>query len=141
MADKKTGFTADERRAMRERAKELKNKDDKIAAAADVMLKIGQMDASDKEMASTVHELVKTHAPDLDAKTWYGMPAWGRDGKTILFFQSAGKFKVRFATLGFSEHATLDDGEMWPTSYALNKIDKTAQAHIVELIKRATGRL
>ena len=141
MADKKTGFTADERRAMRERAKELKNKDDKIAAAADVMLKIGQMDASDKEMASTVHELVKTHAPDLDAKTWYGMPAWGRDGKTILFFQSAGKFKVRFATLGFSEHATLDDGEMWPTSYALNKIDKLAQARIIELIKRATGQL
>ena len=141
MADSKTGFTADERKAMRERAKELNNNDDKIAAAADVMLKIGQMDASDKAMALTVHELVKTHAPDLDAKTWYGMPAWGRDGKTILFFQSAGKFKVRFATLGFSEHATLDDGEMWPTSFALNKIDKTAQAHIVELIKRATGRL
>jgi uncharacterized protein YdhG (YjbR/CyaY superfamily) len=141
MADSKTGFTADERKAMRERAKELKNNDDKIAAAADVMAKIGQMDASDKAMALTVHELVKTHAPDLDAKTWYGMPAWGRDGKTILFFQSAGKFKVRFATLGFSEHATLDDGEMWPTSFALNKIDKTAQAHIVELIKRATGRL
>ena len=141
MADSKTGFTADERKAMRERAKELKNNDDKIAAAADVMIKIGQMDASDKAKALTVHELVKTHAPDLDAKTWYGMPAWGRDGKTILFFQSAGKFKVRFATLGFSEHATLDDGEMWPTSFALNKIDKTAQAHIVELIKRATGRL
>ena len=141
MADSKTGFTADERKAMRERAKELKNKDDKTAAAADVMAKIGQMDDSDKAMALTVHELVKTHAPDLDAKTWYGMPAWGRDGKTILFFQSAGKFKVRFATLGFSEHATLDDGEMWPTSYALNKIDKTAQAQIVELIKRATGRL
>ncbi len=141
MADSKTGFTADERKAMRERAKELKNKDDKIAAAADVMLKIGQMNASDKAMALTVHELVKTHAPDLDAKTWYGMPAWGHNGKTILFFQSAGKFKVRFATLGFSEHATLDDGEMWPTSYALKKIDKTAQAQIVELIKRATGRL
>ena len=141
MADSKTGFTADERKAMRERAKELKNKDDKTAAAADVMAKIGQMDASDKAMALTIHELVKTHAPDLDAKTWYGMPAWGHNGKTILFFQSAGKFKVRFATLGFSEHATLDDGEMWPTSYALNKIDKTAQAQIVELIKRATGRL
>ena len=141
MTDNMTAFTADERKAMRERAKELKNKGDKIAAEADVMLKIGQMDASDKEMASTVHELVKTHAPDLDAKTWYGMPAWGRDGKTILFFQSAGKFKVRFATLGFSEHATLDDGEMWPTSYALKKIDKMAQARIVELIKRATGRL
>ena len=141
MADSKTGFTADERKAMRERAKELKNKDDKTAAAADVMAKIGQMDAIDKAMALTIHELVKTHAPDLDAKTWYGMPAWGRDGKTILFFQSAGKFKVRFSTLGFSEHATLDDGEMWPTSYALNNIDKTAQAQIVELIKRATGRL
>jgi uncharacterized protein YdhG (YjbR/CyaY superfamily) len=141
MADSKTGFTADERKAMRERAKELKNKDDKIAAAADVMAKIGQMDDSDKAMALTVHELVKTHAPDLDAKTWYGMPAWGRDGKTILFFQSAGKFKVRFATLGFSEHATLDDGEMWPTSYALNKIDEIAQARIVELIKRATRQL
>jgi len=136
-----TGFTADERKAMRERAKELKNKDDKIAAEADVMAKIGQMDASDKAMALTVHELVKTHAPDLDAKTWYGMPAWGHNGKTILFFQSAGKFKVRFATLGFSEHATLDDGEMWPTSYALNKIDKMAEAHIIELIKRATRQL
>jgi uncharacterized protein YdhG (YjbR/CyaY superfamily) len=136
-----TGFTADERKAMRERAKELKNKDDKIAAQADVMAKIGQMDASDKAMALTVHELVKTHAPDLDAKTWYGMPAWGHNGKTILFFQSAGKFKVRFATLGFSEHATLDEGEMWPTSYALNKIDKMAEAHIIELIKRATRQL
>jgi uncharacterized protein YdhG (YjbR/CyaY superfamily) len=141
MSDNMTAFTADERKAMRERAKELKSKDDKIAAEADVMLKIGQMDASDKEMASTVHALVKTHAPDLDAKTWYGMPSWGHNGKTILFFQSAGKFKVRFATLGFSEHATLDDGEMWPTSYALKKIDKMAQARIVELIKRATGRL
>ena len=136
-----TGFTADERKAMRERAKELKNKDDKIAAEADVMAKIGQMDASDKAMALTVHELVKTHAPNLDAKTWYGMPAWGHNGKTILFFQSAGKFKVRFATLGFSEHATLDEGEMWPTSYALNKIDKMAEAHIIELIKRATRQL
>ena len=141
MTDNMTAFTADERKAMRERAKELKNKGDKIAAEADVMLKIGQMDASDKEMALTVHELVKTHAPDLDAKTWYGMPSWGHNGKTILFFQSAGKFKVRFATLGFSEHATLDDGEMWPTSYALKKIDKMAQARIVELIKRATGQL
>lgn len=141
MTDNTTGFTADERKAMRERAKELKNKDDKIAAEAGVMLKIGQMDASDKAMALTIHELVKTHAPDLDAKTWYGMPAWGRDGKTILFFQSAGKFKVRFATLGFSEHAALDEGEMWPTSYALNKIDKMAEALIAELIKRATGRL
>ena len=141
MTDNMTAFTADDRKAMRERAKELKNKGDKIAAEADVMLKIGQMDASDKEMALTVHELVKTHAPDLDAKTWYGMPSWGHNGKTILFFQSAGKFKVRFATLGFSEHATLDDGEMWPTSYALKKIDKMAQAQIVELIKRATGRL
>ena len=141
MTDNMTAFTADERKAMRERAKELKNRGDKIAAEADVMLKIGQMDASDKEMALTVHELVKTHAPDLDAKTWYGMPSWGHNGKTILFFQSAGKFKVRFATLGFSEHATLDDGEMWPTSYALKKIDKMDQARIVELIKRATGRL
>ena len=138
MTDNMTAFTADERKAMRERAKELKSKGDKIAAEADVMLKIGQMDASDKEMALTVHELVKTHAPDLDAKTWYGMPSWGHNGKTILFFQSAGKFKVRFATLGFSEHATLDDGQMWPTSYALKKIDKMAQARIVELIKRAT---
>jgi uncharacterized protein YdhG (YjbR/CyaY superfamily) len=141
MTDNTTGFTADERKAMRERVKKLKNKDDKIAAAADVMLKIGQMDAGDKAMALKVHELVKTHAPDLDAKTWYGMPAWAHNGKTILFFQSAGKFKVRFATLGFSEHASLDEGEMWPISYALNKIDKMAETRIIELIKRATGRL
>jgi len=141
MTDNTTAFTADERKAMRERAKELKNKDDKIAAEANVMLKIEQMDSGDKAMALRVHELVKTHAPDLDAKTWYGMPAWGHNGKTILFFQSAGKFKVRFATLGFSEHATLDEGEMWPTSYALNKVDKMAETLITELIKRATGRL
>jgi uncharacterized protein YdhG (YjbR/CyaY superfamily) len=133
MTDNTTAFTADERKAMRKRAKELKNKDDKIAAEADVMLKIEQMDSGDKAMALRVHELVKTHAPDLDAKTWYGMPAWGHNGKTILFFQSAGKFKVRFATL--------DEGEMWPTSYALNKVDKMAETLITELIKRATGRL
>ena len=141
MATGTTGFIADERKAMRERVKELKSEGNKIAAEAEVVLKINEMDASDKVMALKIHELVKTHAPNLDAKTWYGMPAYANNGKTILFFQSAGKFKVRFATLGFSENATLDEGEMWPTSYALNKIDKKAEAGIIELIKQATGRL
>jgi hypothetical protein len=141
MTDSTTGFTADERKAMRERVKELKNQDDKIAGAADIMLKIGQMGAGDKAMALKVHELVKTHAPDLGAKTLHGMPASGHIGRTILFFQSAGKFKVRLADLGFREHASLDEGQMWPTSYALNKIYKMAETRIIELIKRATGRL
>ena len=141
MATGTTSFTADERKAMRERAKELKNEGNKIAAEAEVVLKINEMDPSDKVMALKVHELVKTHAPNLDAKTWYGMPAYSLEGKTILFFQSAGKFKVRFATLGFSENATLDEGEMWPTSYALNKIDKKAEVRTIELIKQATGHL
>jgi hypothetical protein len=107
MTDSRTGFTADERKAMRERVK----------------------------------ELVKTHAPDLGAKTLHGMPASGHNGRTILFFQSAGKFKVRLAALGFREHASLDEGQMWPTSYALNKIYKMAETRIIELIKRATRQL
>lgn len=137
MAAKDESFTPEERKAMRERARELKNQNNKAAAEADVISKIAAMAPQDKAMAEKVHELVKTHAPELDAKTWYGMPAYAKDGKTILFFQDAGKFKVRYSTLGFNEHANLDEGEMWPASFALLSIGPATEKKIIELIKRA----
>ena len=137
MAAKDESFTPEERKAMRERARELKNQNNKAAAEADVISKISAMAPQDKAMAEKVHELVKTHAPELDAKTWYGMPAYAKDGKTILFFQDAGKFKVRYSTLGFNEHANLDEGEMWPASFALLSIGPATEKKIIELINRA----
>ena len=139
MAGKDQSFTPEERKAMRERAKELKNQNDKAAAEADVMSKIAEMSGTDKAMAQKIQELVKNHAPDLDAKTWYGMPAYAKDGKIILFFQSAGKFKVRYATLGFSENAKLDQGQMWPNAYALTSIDAATEKEIIRLIKLAVS--
>jgi len=139
VAGKDQSFTPEERKAMRERAKELKNQNDKAAAEADVMSKIAEMSGTDKAMAQKIQELVKNHAPDLDAKTWYGMPAYAKDGKIILFFQSAGKFKVRYATLGFSENAKLDQGQMWPNAYALTSIDAATEKEIIRLIKLAVS--
>jgi uncharacterized protein YdhG (YjbR/CyaY superfamily) len=139
VAGKDESFTPEERKAMRERAKELKNQNNKAAAEADVMAKIAEMSGTDKAMAQKIHDLVKSHAPDLDAKTWYGMPAYAKDGKTILFFQSAGKFKVRYATLGFSENAKLDQGQMWPNAYALTSIDAATEKEIIRLIKLAVS--
>lgn len=137
MAAKDESFTPEERKAMRERARELKNQNNKAAAEADVISKIAAMAPQDRAMAEKIHQLVKTHAPELDAKTWYGMPAYAKDGKIILFFQDAGKFKVRYSTLGFNEHANLDDGEMWPASFALLSIGPATEIKIIELIKRA----
>ena len=137
MAAKDESFTPEERKAMRERARELKNQNNKAAAEADVISKISAMAPQDKAMGEKVHELVKTHAPELDAKTWYGMPSYAKDGKTILFFQEAGKFKTRYSTLGFNEHANLDEGEMWPASFALLSIGPATEKKIIELIKRA----
>ena len=140
MADSKAktdGFTVEERKAMRERAKELKMQNNKELAEKELLIKIAEMPENDREMATTIHSLVLSHSPNLEAKTWYGMPAWARDGKTVIFFQSADKFKVRFATLGFSEHANLDQGKMWPTSYALEAITPENEPEIIRLITKA----
>ncbi|MFE4194305.1 iron chaperone [Paenarthrobacter sp. NPDC056912] len=137
------GFTEEERAAMKERAQELKKAPRKKASKedgeADVLAKIAEMPETDKVMAQRLHAIVKEHAPDLTPKTWYGMPAYARNGKNIVFFQSSHKFKARYATLGFEENANLDDGAMWPTSFALTEITPEIEARIVELIKRAVA--
>ncbi|BCW43375.1 DUF1801 domain-containing protein [Arthrobacter sp. StoSoilB5] len=137
------GFTADERAAMKERAQELKKTSNRKASKADgesdVLEKIAEMPPADKAIAQRLHALVREHAPELSPKTWYGMPAYAKDGKNIVFFKSADKFKSRYATLGFEESAMLDDGSMWPTSYALTELTPDVEARIVELIKRAVG--
>ncbi len=137
------GFTEEERAAMKERAQELKKaprkKASKADGEADVMAKIAEMPESDKLMAERLHAIVKEHAPELTPKTWYGMPAYAKDGKNIVFFQSSHKFKARYSTLGFEENAKLDDGAMWPTSFALTEITPEVEARIVELIKKALG--
>ena len=120
------GFTAEERAAMKERAQELKaearaNKN-KAAGESDVLAKIAEMQGTDRAMAERLHAIIKASAPALSPKTWYGMPAYAKDGKVVCFFQSAQKFKTRYATLGFSDKANLDDGQMWPTAFALKKL-------------------
>ena len=148
MAEKKASgsFTKAEQEAMKERAREakleerrLKGENLKAADEAEVLAKIAAMDSADREIAKGIHALVKKVAPQLDAKTWYGMPAYAKDGKTICFFQDAGKFKARYATLGFSDLANLDDGEMWPSSFALIKMTPTVEKQIAELLKRAVS--
>jgi uncharacterized protein YdhG (YjbR/CyaY superfamily) len=143
--NKKTqGFTADEKAAMRARAQELKaearaskNKEEGEHAA---LAAIADMHEPDRSMAARLHELIKTSAPDLMPKTWYGMPAYtNQDGKVICFFQSAEKFKARYATFGFSDTAHLDEGVMWPTSFALKELTATEEARIVALVKRAVS--
>ncbi len=131
---------------MKERAREakleerrLKGENLKAADEAEVLAKIAAMDSADREIAKGIHALVKKVAPQLDAKTWYGMPAYAKDGKTICFFQDAGKFKARYATLGFSDLANLDDGEMWPSSFALIKMTPTVEKQIAELLTRAVS--
>lgn len=123
---------------MKQRARELKAK--KVDGETDVQNRIAEMNDSDRAMALKIHELVKTHAPELKVKTWYGMPAYARkDGKVVIFFQAAGRWESRLATLGFTEHSNLDDGIMWPTSWSLTKIDGAAQKRIIELIQRAVS--
>jgi uncharacterized protein YdhG (YjbR/CyaY superfamily) len=139
-------FTAEERDAMRERAKELKaqarsaksaNKAEQEAAA--VLAKIAELDAPDRALAERIHAIIAEHAPVLAPKLWYGMPAYARDGKIVCFFQGADKFKVRYATLGFNEDANLDEGTMWPTAFALTKLTKADEKRIGELVKRAAN--
>ena len=140
---KSTGFTAEERAAMKERAAELKAEaraeKDRAAGESDVLAKIAEMRGSDRAMAKRLHEIVKASAPSLSPKTWYGMPAYAKNGKVVCFFQAAQKFKTRYATLGFSDEAKLDDGVMWPTSFALKALTAAEEARIRALVKKAVG--
>jgi uncharacterized protein YdhG (YjbR/CyaY superfamily) len=137
------GFTTDEKAAMRERAKELKAESRRVADRADgerdVLAKIAEMPDSDRVMAERLHALIAAVAPDLSPKTWYGMPAYTKDGKLVCFFKAAAKFETRYATFGFEEAAHLDDGSMWPTSWALTKLTPADEAKIGELVKKAAS--
>ena len=135
----KSGFSKEERAAMKERAKELKANATKEQAEKDLLEKIAELPDGDRVLAEKVHAIVKEHAPHLDPKTWYGMPAYNKDGKAVVFFQGADKFKARYSTLGFNDPAQLDDGNMWPTAYALTSITATEEATIVKLVKKAAG--
>ena len=133
------GFTAEERAAMRERAKELKSSADKAAGESDVLAKIAQMPERDRTMAERLHAIVKASAPALSPRTWYGMPAYAKDGKVVCFFQSAQKFKTRYATFGFSDKAKLDEGAMWPTAFALMELTPDVESRIGALVKKAVA--
>ncbi len=136
---KSKGFTAEERAAMKERAKELKAEAEKADGEAALLAKVAEMKGNDRAMAKRLHAIVKATAPELSPKTWYGMPAYAREGKVVCFFKSAEKFKSRYATLGFGEEANLDDGAMWPTDFALKKLTDTEEARIVALVKKAVS--
>jgi uncharacterized protein YdhG (YjbR/CyaY superfamily) len=144
-AKKSKGFTDEERAAMKERAQELKAqarrgpRADKADGESDVLAKIAEMPQPDRAMAERLHEIVKASAPALSPKTWYGMPAYAKDGKVLCFFQSAQKFNSRYATLGFSDKANLDEGAMWATSFALKEFTATEEAKISALVKRAVS--
>ena len=137
------GFTAEEKAAMKERAKELKAeeraKKDRAAGEKDVLAKIAEMPEPDRAMATRLHAIIKASAPALSPKTWYGMPAYARDGKVVCFFQSADKFKARYATLGFNDTANLDEGAMWPTAFALKELTAAEEARIEALVKKAVS--
>jgi uncharacterized protein YdhG (YjbR/CyaY superfamily) len=132
-------FTAEERAAMKERSRELKRGKGgaKADGEGDVLAKIAEMPQSDRTMAKRIHRLVKKAAPELEPRTWYGMPAYAKDGKVLCFFQSGAKFKSRYATFGFSDRANLDQGEMWPTSFALTKLTPAEEKKLARLVKKA----
>ena len=139
------GFTDEERAAMRERAQELKAaarrgpRAGKADGESDVLAKIAEMPEPDRAMAERLHSIIKDSAPALSPRTWYGMPAYAKDGKVVCFFQSAQKFKSRYATFGFSDKANLDEGEMWPTAFALKKLTAADEARIAALVKKAVS--
>ena len=139
-AKRSEGFTAEERAAMRERAKEQKAEARRADGERAVLAKIAEMSEEDRAMAERLHKVVKASAPALSPKTWYGMPAYAdKDGKVVCFFQSAQKFGARYATLGFSDKADLDEGAMWPTSFALKELGAAEEAKIGALVKRAAS--
>ncbi|BDZ46266.1 iron chaperone [Naasia aerilata] len=139
------GFTAEEKLAMKERSRELKAAARRKAAGTaidpeqEVLAKIAELPEPDRTLAERLHTIITSAAPALTPKTWYGMPAYAKDGKNIVFFQAAAKFKARYATLGFNEAAELDEGDMWPTSYAIVELTPEVEARIVELVRRATA--
>ena len=137
------GFSAEERAAMKERARELKaearaNKD-KAAGEHDLLAKIAEMSDPDRAMAERLHAIIKASAPELSPKTWYGMPAYARDGKVVCYFTPAQKFNSRYATFGFNDTANLDDGTMWPTSFALTELTAADEARLAALVKKAVS--
>jgi uncharacterized protein YdhG (YjbR/CyaY superfamily) len=141
-----TGFSAEERAAMKERVKEMKAEGRRASRAnkqaeeeAEVLAKIAAMPDHDRAMAERVHEIVKASAPDLSPRTWYGMPAYAKEGKVICFFRDAAKFKTRYATFGFSDKANLDSGAMWATDFAVKELTPTEEAKIAELVKQAVS--
>lgn len=140
---KSKGFTADEQAAMKERVRELKAEaranQDRAAGESDVLAKIASMKEPDRRMAKRLHAIITANAPELSPRTWYGSPAYAKDGKVVCFFQDAQKFKTRYATLGFSDAANLDEGTIWPTSYALKELTATTEARIVALVKKAVS--
>jgi uncharacterized protein YdhG (YjbR/CyaY superfamily) len=137
------GFTAEERAAMKERAQELKAEaratKDRAEGERAVLEKIAELPAPDRAMAKRLHAIITASAPALSPKTWYGMPAYAKDGKVVCFFQSADKFNSRYATFGFSDSANLDSGDMWPTAFALKKLTKADEAKIAALVKKAVS--
>jgi uncharacterized protein YdhG (YjbR/CyaY superfamily) len=146
MAEKTTkGFTDEERAAMKERAQELKaaagggRRDGKADGESAVLAKIAEMPEPDRAKAERLHAIVKASAPALSPRTWYGMPAYAKDGKVVCFFQSAQKFKTRYATFGFSDAANLDEGALWPVAFALKELTGAEEARIVALVKRAVS--
>ncbi len=136
---KDKGFTPEERAAMKERARELKAEKSKADGESAVLAKIAEMPKADRSMAERIHAIVKASAPDLAPKTWYGMPAYAKDGKVVCFFKSAQKFKSRYATFGFNDPANLDEGAMWPTSFALKKLTAADEKKIGALVKKAAS--
>lgn len=137
-----TGFTEDEKAAMKERARELKaekRKSGKADGEADLLAKVAEMPDADKAIAERIHAIVRANAPDLQPKTWYGMPAYARDGKVVCFFKAASKFGSRYAEFGFNEDARLDDGSMWPTVFALTKLTPADEERVAALVRKAVG--
>jgi uncharacterized protein YdhG (YjbR/CyaY superfamily) len=132
----KEGFTAEEKAAMKARARELKAQEDGESAVRDA---IAAMSPKDRAIAKRLHELIKAAAPDLSPKTWYGMPAYAKDGKVVCFFRNAGKFKERYAMFGFNDSAKLDDGSMWPVAFALTELTAADEKKIGALVKKAVG--
>ncbi|MGW7367684.1 iron chaperone [Streptomyces sp. NPDC054841] len=143
--EKHDGFTDEERGAMKERAQELRTaarrspRAAKADAESEVLAKIAEMPEADRVLAERLHDIVKAGAPDLSPKLWYGMPAYAKNGKVVCFFQGAQKFRTRYATLGFSDQADLDEGTMWPTAYALTELTAANEERIGALIKKAVG--
>ncbi len=138
---KSDGFTAEEKAAMKERARELKAEaranQDRAQGESDLLARIAEMPEADRVLAERIHAIVTENAPGLMPKTWYGMPAYARDGKVVCFFQSAAKFDARYATFGFNDTAHLDDGAMWPTSFALKALTPAVEERIAALVKKA----